>query len=287
MFNIHMKCDNCSSGDIKKLYHLSYMDINECSNCKLRFTDKNTAPKVVYTEDYYKNTNKEFFKDSWVDYENNIGRSKKLKRFRSTLKKLEKYAKKGNILDLGCATGVFLDMAQKRGWKPYGVEISKFASDYGKKNFNLDIRTGDLMDVKFRDNFFDLVTMWDFFEHVESPSRILEKVNRITKKDGILLLLTINDGSLMGHLAHLFYKLRIKKFAELIHPKHHNYHFTKKILDDMLTRNGFEVLYTKKSEMPLDNILHGATVKAMAALLYIFSNLLNQQHEIMIIARKK
>src|SRR3989344_3548961 len=250
-----MKCDNCSSENIRRLYHLSYMNINECKNCGLRFTDQATVPRITYTENYFKNTNKEFFKDSWADYENYISKSKKLKRFRTTLKKLENYADKGNILDLGCATGVFLDMAQKNGWHSYGVEISKFASDYGRKNFNLDIKTGDLMNVKFKDNFFDLVT--------------------------------INDASLMGYLAHLFYKLKIKKFAELVHPKHHNYHFTKKVLIDMLNKNGFEVIYTKKSEMPLENILQGPIVKAMAFILYLFSNLLNQQHEIIIIARKK
>ena len=282
-----MKCDNCSSENIRKLYHLSYMNINECKNCGLRFTDQATVPRITYTENYFKNTNKEFFKDSWADYENYISKSKKLKRFRTTLKKLENYADKGNILDLGCATGVFLDMAQKKGWHSYGVEISKFASDYGRKNFNLDIKTGDLMNVKFKDNFFDLVTMWDFFEHVGSPSEILKKVNKITKKDGVLFLLTINDASLMGYLAHLFYKLKIKKFAELVHPKHHNYHFTKKVLIDILNKNGFEVIYTKKSEMPLENILQGPIVKAMAFILYLFSNLLNQQHEIIIIARKK
>src|SRR3989344_9427506 len=220
-----MKCDNCSSENIRRLYHLSYMNINECKNCGLRFTDQATVPRITYTENYFKNTNKEFFKDSWADYENYISKSKKLKRFRTTLKKLENYADKGNILDLGCATGVFLDMAQKNGWKSYGVEISRFASDYARKEFKLNVKTGDLLNVRLKDNSFDLVTMWDFIEHVDSPSKILSRINKLMKKDGTLFLLTINDSSLM--------------------------------------------------------------VKSMAVVLYFFSNLLNYQHEITIIARKK
>lgn len=281
-----MKCDNCKSQNIKELYKLSYMNINECIDCGLRFTDKNSIPpKDIYNEDYFKTTNKDFFKNCWSDYESKT--SKKLTRFRKTLIELEKHSKKGNLLDLGCATGVFLDMAQKQGWKSYGVEISKFASDYARKEFKLDVKTGDLLKINFKKEFFDVVTMWDFIEHVDSPSEILSKINKIMKKDGVLFILTINDSSLMGKLADIFYKLKIKKFAELVHPIHHNYHFTKKVLIDILDKNGFEVIETKKSEMPIENIRQGLLVKSMAAILYFFSNILNYQHEITVIARKK
>ena len=281
-----MKCDNCESENIKELYKLSYMTINKCKDCGLRFTDKNSiVSKNLYNEDYFKTTNKDFFKDCWSDYESKT--SKKLTRFRETIIELEKHSKKRNIVDLGCATGVFLDIAQKNGWKTYGVEISKFASDYARKEFKLNIKTGDLLKLNFKSEFFDAVTMWDFIEHVDSPSKVLSKINKIMKKDGILFILTINDSSLMGKLADLFYKLKIKKFAELVHPIHHNYHFTKKVLIDILNKNGFEIVETKKSEMPIENIRQGLLVKSMAAILYCFSNLLNYQHEITIIARKK
>ncbi|MBI2106384.1 class I SAM-dependent methyltransferase [Candidatus Woesearchaeota archaeon] len=281
-----MKCDNCESENIKELYKLSYMNINECKDCGLRFTDKSSVvSKDIYNEDYYKTTNKDFFKDCWSDYESKT--SKKLARFRKNLFELEKYSKKGNILDLGCATGVFLDMAQKNGWKSYGVEISKFASNYARKEFKLNVKTGDLLNAKLKNNFFDVITMWDFIEHVDSPSKVLSRINKIMKKDGVLFILTINDASLMGKLADIFYKLKIKKFAELVHPVHHNYHFTKKVLIDILNRNGFEVIEMKKSEMPIENIRQGFLVKSMAGVLYFFSNLLKYQHEITIIARKK
>lgn len=280
------QCDNCNSGNIKNLYQLSYMNIDECKDCGLRFSDKNSiTAKNLYNEDYFQKTNKDFFKDCWADYESKT--SKKLARFRKALLELEKYSAKGKILDLGCATGVFLDMAQKNGWKSYGVEISKFASGYARKEFKLDVKTGDLLNVNFKKEFFDVVTMFDFIEHVNSPSKTLSKINKIMKKDGVLFILTINNSSLMGELANIFYKMKIKKFAELVYPVHHNYHFTKKVLIDMLNKNGFEVIETKKSEMPIENIRQGFIVKTMAAILYIFSNLLNYQHEITVIVRKK
>lgn len=280
------QCNNCNSSNIKNLYNLSYMNIDECSDCGLRFTDKSSiAAKDLYNEDYFKTTNKDFFKNCWADYESKT--SKKLTRFRKILLELEKYSDKGNILDIGCATGVFLDIAQKNGWRSYGVEISKFASNYARKEFKLDVKTGDLLNIKFKNDFFDAVTMWDFIEHVDSPSKILSKINKITKKRGIIFILTINDASLMGKLADLFYRLKIRKLAELVHPIHHNYHFTKKVLIDMLNKNGFEIIEAKKSEMPIENIRQGFIVKTMAAVLYFFSNILNYQHEIAVIARKK
>lgn len=281
-----MKCNNCESGNIKELYELSYMNIKQCNDCGLRFTDKSSiAAKDLYNEDYFKTTNKDFFKDCWADYETK--KSKKLTRFGKTLVELEKYSKKGNLLDIGCATGVFLDMAKKNGWRSYGVEISKFASGYARKEFKLDVKTGDLLNIKFKNDFFDAITMWDLIEHVDSPSKMLSKIGKITKKGGIIFILTINDASLMGKLADFSYKLKIKKFTELVHPIHHNYHFTKKVLIDMLNKNCFEVIEIKKSEMPIENIRQGLFVKSMAAVLYFFSNILNYQHEIAVIARKK
>ena len=42
----------------------------------------------------------------------------------------------GKLLDIGCATGTLLGIAQENGWKAVGVEPSKWASKIGKKNMD-------------------------------------------------------------------------------------------------------------------------------------------------------
>lgn len=97
-------------------------------------------------------------------------------------------SKKGKLLDAGCGTGKYLRFLRDNGWEVYGTEPSKFACDYAKNHWGLNVFNGDLLDAKFPPQFFDVVTMWAAFEHVNNPSRLLQEVYRILKKGGILIL---------------------------------------------------------------------------------------------------
>ncbi|MDP1729075.1 MAG: hypothetical protein Q8L27_02645, partial [archaeon] len=58
--------------------------------------------------------------------------------FNKNLIEIEKYTKKGRILDIGAANGPFLFMARKRGWEVEGIEPNKYLVNWAKKNYNLD-----------------------------------------------------------------------------------------------------------------------------------------------------
>ena len=45
--------------------------------------------------------------------------------YNSGLDMMDKRKVKGNLLDVGCSGGFFLDIAKKRFWKTYGIEINK------------------------------------------------------------------------------------------------------------------------------------------------------------------
>jgi len=46
--------------------------------------------------------------------------------FRSRRKqRIDKYAAKGRILDVGCGRGLFLNMMKKDGWEVMGTEIEQ------------------------------------------------------------------------------------------------------------------------------------------------------------------
>jgi 2-polyprenyl-3-methyl-5-hydroxy-6-metoxy-1,4-benzoquinol methylase len=286
-----MNCNLCGSGKVKDYAIFGDYKLVKCSSCRLLFTDQDSIrqKEKMYSEDYFSGVHSNFFADCKVGYEKCFDKSKKLQNFKRVLLKIKGMKESGKLLDIGCATGVFLDMAQGEGYNVTGVDVSEYACKYAKENFGIDALCGKLEDLRINDKSFDIITMWDLIEHVLDPHAFLKEVKRILKDDGLIFILTINDSSLMGWLAEGIYYSSfktIKAGTKIIHPVHHNYHFKEKHLLDYLKKNGFEVIWREKSEMPVENIEGGGLLKIAAKSLYFFSENLNLQHEIRIIARK-
>ena len=286
-----MKCNLCSSLETKKYVVFENYTLMKCSSCGLLFTDQNSIQvKDMYSKNYFDGVHGNFFGDCKKGYESRIKESKKLQNFLHVLKKIKEIKPQGKFMDIGCATGVFLDMAQKEGYDAKGVDISEFACKYTYENFGIKTLQGKLEDLHLEDKSFDIITMWDVIEHVPDPHAFLKEVHRILKDDGIIFVLTINDSSLMGWLAEGIYISSFKTiptFTRMIHPIHHNYHLKEKHLQKYLDTNCFSFIWKEKSEMPAETIEGGAFVKNAARILYLISELTNLQHEIRVIARKK
>lgn len=105
-------------------------------------------------------------------------------------------ARPGRILDIGCATGIFLDGMRRLGWQAQGVEPVTRAAEYARRRFGLDVFGGMLEDAGFPDASFDAITMWDVLEHVHEPRRVLAELARILKPGGLLALSLPNPDSL-------------------------------------------------------------------------------------------
>ena len=63
------------------------------------------------------------------------------------------------ILDVGCAGGAFLRAARDLKFETIGVEASRYLCDYGKRNHNLDLRSGTLEQQNFQNGSFDCISM--------------------------------------------------------------------------------------------------------------------------------
>lgn len=98
------------------------------------------------------------------------------------------YQGPGRILDIGCATGVFLDGMRKVGWDVTGVETSSYAAEYARNTYKLNVHKGVLIEANFTENSFDVVTLWDVLEHVSNPVEVLHEIRRILKPGGIIVI---------------------------------------------------------------------------------------------------
>jgi SAM-dependent methyltransferase len=101
---------------------------------------------------------------------------------------VQKYKRRGRLLEIGCAEGLFLDFLRETGnWDTYGVEINWSAVQTARKQLGLNIFHGTLEEARLPDRDFDVVTMWDVLEHLPNPKVTLREIHRLLKPKGILV----------------------------------------------------------------------------------------------------
>lgn len=99
--------------------------------------------------------------------------------------------KPGRLLDVGCGTGVFLQLARQRGWEVAGTEFSDFACKNAEAG-GFPIVQGEVWEARFPENSFDAITCWHVLEHAADPRRLLEECHRIVRPGGWLFVATPN-----------------------------------------------------------------------------------------------
>ena len=105
--------------------------------------------------------------------------------------------KSGKLLDIGCNYGFFLRVCEPY-FETYGVDISQYAIFQAKnhapksKILYCDVQKG----MPFKNETFDVVTMFDLLEHLANYPYVLKEIYRILSPDGVFLLTTPNRWSM-------------------------------------------------------------------------------------------
>lgn len=90
-----------------------------------------------------------------------------------------------SILDVGCGEGFSLCKLSeyKIGEKLEGIDYSKEAISTGKKLFpGLLLKQGNVYNLPYKDNAFDLILCTEILEHLENPKKALQEILRVSKK---------------------------------------------------------------------------------------------------------
>ncbi|MGC8770782.1 MAG: class I SAM-dependent methyltransferase [Brevinematia bacterium] len=175
-----MKCPVCDSSYFEKLTNISTGELYFCKKCKSNFLVAN-IDSSFYKKNYFDETYEAAYGKSYLEDEKNIRNYSKRR-----LNIIKKLCKKESLalLDIGSALGFFCDEANKMGFVAKGLEISDYAIDYSRKNFNLECYK-DLNDIREK---FDVITLWFTLEHIENPAYFLSRISLLLNEGGILAL---------------------------------------------------------------------------------------------------
>ncbi len=229
-----MNCIICNSDKISFFIRKNNCDIFCCNNCKLLFVyPMKTDTATIYSDDYFCGAKKTF---GYIDYDSD--KEPMVPTFIKYLEIIEKIIpNRGKLLDVGAATGFFINIAKKRDWNATGIELSDFAASSARAK-GFDVKTGTLSSGDFLPESYDVITIFDVIEHFPNPLVEIKTASKILKKGGIIVINTPDTGSIIA-------KIFGKKW-HLIVPPEHLYYFNSINLTTLLEKNGFKVIKKMK-----------------------------------------
>jgi 2-polyprenyl-3-methyl-5-hydroxy-6-metoxy-1,4-benzoquinol methylase len=155
--------------------------------------------------------------------------------FGEVFKQIGKYKKSGHLLDVGCGIGGFVHAAQGFGWEAYGIDISP-SIDIGK-SYNLNVFRTTIDQIKFPEQFFDVITLFDVIEHIPDPKKMIYHTTRILRPGGCLFLITPNINSLSSRI--------LGSSWEAIEPQDHIALYNIRTLSSLLQEYQYKTTYVK------------------------------------------
>jgi 2-polyprenyl-3-methyl-5-hydroxy-6-metoxy-1,4-benzoquinol methylase len=231
-------CPNCNAGSFEpfimcKDYTVSQetFQIVSCKGCGFKFT--NPRPANDKLGDYYKS-------EEYISHSNTskglISKLYKIVRnytLKGKLNLVAKHSSKGNLLDYGCGTGMFLSVAKSSTWNVYGIEPDSGAREFAVKENGLTVYPDLGTAHKFWEGTqFNCITLWHVLEHVTELNDTLTWFNTKLNQNGTLIIAVPNHKSYDAE----YYK---EHWAAYDLPRH-LYHFEQKTMVEIVQKAGFK-----------------------------------------------
>lgn len=155
--------------------------------------------------------------------------------FQKRVNLINKFIGRRKVLEVGCSTGLMLELFKKKGFLVKGIEISQKAAEKAKQR-GIDVILKPFEKVYFKDKF-DAVVFNHTLEHLQRPDKVIKQAAGIVNNGGIIYIDLPNFGSLSA-------KIFKAGWLPLL-PREHLWHFTRKSLEILLNRNGFKVVFVE------------------------------------------
>ncbi len=255
-----VRCNLCGADTTRKVMNINGFTIVRCTDCNLKYVNprlKETKLHEIYTDSYYTNPAFKGKDVTFFGYEKYLEDKKYIRlTFKKRLAVINRLVPhKGKLLDIGCAYGIFLELAQEHGWNVTGIEIARHPYHYVKEQLKIPVYNQPLELIKFPSDSFDAISIFDVIEHLPNPKSTMAEINRILRPGGVLAITTPNIGSFSA-------KILGKNWEEVKRIREHIYFFSHDTLGKMLHGLDFKVLKkeTAGRYFPLQSALNRGKV---------------------------
>lgn len=204
---------------------------------------------------------------------------------------LERERRPGRVLDIGCGTGLFLAVARRRGWQPYGVDDCAPATRHARDHFGLEVWDGQFIDFAAREGLrFDAIAMWDIIEHTRAPVALLAAARSVLAPGGVIGISTPNQRSILDLVAGLLYRGsggRITRPLEKFYIEQHFLYFSPDTLRSALDRAGLAVVRLERELTDLRRLSLSHAERLLLEALFIAARLVGLENRLFAIARAR
>jgi len=222
-------CLLCGGRKYDVLFTKNGFDFVRCLDCSHVYVNpaiKESAIVNQYNEDSKTND----FSFDFLSSEKHLEVRGKL--FDGFFEKIKDKVPTGRVLDIGCSVGHFLKKAQDRGYETLGLELNGKAAQYAEEKNHVKVERKLLHECHFKDNSFDVISMWGVVEHLPHPVEVVSEIYRILRPGGAFIGICPNVQSLVCMVLH--------EMSRTFTGQLHLSYFSAKTLNQLFVKSGFE-----------------------------------------------
>jgi 2-polyprenyl-3-methyl-5-hydroxy-6-metoxy-1,4-benzoquinol methylase len=286
------RCLICGSEAATTRYRITRFRVMSCDDCEQVFLDplpdeneiRTLFASLYTTGDGSVPELKEYYGYCFDDEPDNP----LVQQYEEWLAKIEEQKKPGRVLDVGCGTGLFLSVARRRGWEPFGIDESVEATDHARNHFGLTPWVGEFEAFTGEGMEFDLITGWDVIEHSRDPVALMACSRKCLAPAGVVALSTPNQRSILDLVAGAMYRAtggRLTKPLEKFYIEQHFLYFTPHSLEHCLSLAGLEMTRLDLEMTDLRRLTLSPGVRLGLHSMFLASRLLGRENRIFSIAR--